>query len=138
MFSDRHDRTPLIEAIATDSHEIIKILVKCGAHMTGPPYMLGDALCSAAARNSITRLQSYRLADCDLSQPDASGRTALHVACIHAHHDTIEYLLKYGGDVNAVDMLQLTPIDYAEKSNHKDIINMLRPANGNGITNGSM
>lgn len=32
---DRHDRTALMEAIDTDKHEIIKVLVKCGAHMTG-------------------------------------------------------------------------------------------------------
>lgn len=32
---DRHDRTALMEAIAIDNHEIIKILIKCGAHMTG-------------------------------------------------------------------------------------------------------
>lgn len=32
---DRHDRTALMEAIAIDNHEIIKTLIKCGAHMTG-------------------------------------------------------------------------------------------------------
>lgn len=120
----------MIEAIESDNHEIIKILVKCGAHMTGPPYVLGDALCSAAARNAAIRLQSYKLADCDLSQPDSTGRTALHVACIHGHQDVIEYLLKFGCDIHALDMLQMTPIDYAEKSKHKDLKRILTAGDG--------
>lgn len=98
--------------------------------MTGPPHLLGDALCSAAARNSILRLQSYKLTDCDLSQSDSTGRTALHVACIHGHRDSIEFLLKCGVEVNALDMLQLTPIDYAKRANRTDILHLLQLENG--------
>lgn len=42
---DRHDRTALMEAIAGDHHDIIKILVKCGAHMTGSARAVGENLC---------------------------------------------------------------------------------------------
>lgn len=38
---DRHDRTALMEAIDTDKQDIIKILVKCGAHMTGSARAVG-------------------------------------------------------------------------------------------------
>lgn len=123
-----------MEAIASDNHELIKILVKCGAHITGPPHLLGDALCSAAARNSILRLQSYKLADCDLSQSDSTGRTALHVACIHGHQNSIKYLLKCGVEVNALDMLQLTPSDYARMSSHHDVLDLLQSENGSAHT----
>lgn len=72
---DRYDRNPLAEAINHDFHSIIKLLLKCGSHLTVSPRALGDSLCGAAARGMIKRLESYRLAGADLSMPDASGRT---------------------------------------------------------------
>jgi 60kDa lysophospholipase len=72
---DRYDRSPLNEAINNDHHEIIKLLLKCGSHVTGSARGLGDSLCGAAARGLIKRLESYRLAGVDLSLQDASGRT---------------------------------------------------------------
>jgi lysophospholipase len=65
---DRYDRTPLTEAITNDYHEIIKLLMKCGAHITGSTRRVGEGLCGAAARGLIRRLESYRLAGADLSQ----------------------------------------------------------------------
>lgn len=76
---DRLDRTPLQDAIENDRHQVVKLLVKCGAHMTGSARLIGEQLCLAAARGSIVRLQSYQIAGTDLSQTDCSGRTALHV-----------------------------------------------------------
>lgn len=79
---DRYDRTPLLEAISHDNHEIIKLLMKCGSHITGSARAVGEHLCGAASRGSLKRLESYRMAGADLSQPDPSGRTALHVVSI--------------------------------------------------------
>lgn len=122
---DRHDRTALMEAIASDNHEIIKILVKCGAHMTGSARAVGDSLCSVASRGAIKRLISYRLAGADLSQQDASGRTALHCSVLHGHKDVVEYLLKYNVENNDMDMLGLTPYDYAKRVYQKEILDLL-------------
>lgn len=72
---DRYDRSPLNEAINHDRHEIIKLLLKCGSHVTGSARALGDSLCGAAARGLIKRLESYRLAGVDLSLTDTSGRS---------------------------------------------------------------
>lgn len=72
---DRYDRSPLVEAINHDHHEIIKLLLKCGSHVTGSTRALGDSLCGAAARGLLRRLESYRLAGVDLSLQDTSGRT---------------------------------------------------------------
>lgn len=74
---DRYDRNPLSEAINHDHHEIIKLLLKCGAHVTGSPRALGESLCGAGARGLIKRLESHRIAGVDLSLPDTSGRTGL-------------------------------------------------------------
>lgn len=72
---DRYDNNPLSEAINHDHHEIIKLLLKCGSHVTGSTRGLGDNLCAAAARGLVKRLESYRLAGVDLSLQDTSGRT---------------------------------------------------------------
>lgn len=124
---DRYDRSPLIEAINHDHHEIIKLLLKCGAHITGSTRSLGDSICGAAARGLVKRLESYRLAGVDLSLKDNSGRTPLHLAALHGHINVVEYLLKHDVE-NTEDMLGLMPMDYAEKAinNKKSIIAKLR------------
>lgn len=75
----RMDHTPLQDAIENDHHEVIKLLVKCGAHLTGSNRYLGEQLCLAASRGSITRLKSYQLAGAPMVQTDSCERTALHV-----------------------------------------------------------
>lgn len=59
---DRHDRTALMEAIASDDHDVIKILVKCGAHMTGSVRFdrLGEQLCSVAVRGHTRQMESCK------------------------------------------------------------------------------
>lgn len=122
---DRHDRTALMEAIESDRHDIIKVLVKCGAHMTGSARTVGEHLCTAAARGSLKRLTSYRLAGTNLSQCDLSGRTALHLACLHGHKEVVEYLLSNYVEQSTKDRLNLTPYDYAARTDQQDIMNLL-------------
>lgn len=122
---DRYDRTPLLEAISQDHHEIIQLLVTCGAHMTGSLRALGEHLCAAACRGSIKRLQSYYYAGADLSQPDPSGRTALHIAALHGQADVVKFLLPHMPNIQEVDMLGLSAMDYAKRGNHENVINLL-------------
>lgn len=136
---DRYDRTPLMEAISIDAHSIIALLIKCGAHLTGSARVIGENLVSIAARGAINRMESYRLAGADLSQPDPSGRTALHVAALHGHAELVKYLLERRVDRNEKDMLGLTPLDYAKLREHNgEIVNILNPTVEieNGIANG--
>ncbi|XP_017485114.1 PREDICTED: L-asparaginase-like [Rhagoletis zephyria] len=122
---DHYDRTPLLEAIAGDHHDIIQILINCGAHLTGSSRAIGEQLCAAAARGALLRLKSYQLAGADLAQPDPSGRTALHLAALHGHAELVRFLLDIFDNPKVKDMLDLTPLDYAVKGGQQEIIQML-------------
>lgn len=125
---DRYDRTPLMEAISIDDHRIIALLIKCGAHLTGSARIIGENLVSIAARGAVNRMESYRLAGADLSQPDPSGRTALHVAALHGHLEMVKYLIGRRVERNVKDMLGLTPLGYAKLGeNNEVIIKLLSP-----------
>lgn len=118
---DRNDRSPLSEAIDHDHHQIIKLLLKCGAHVIASTRSLGEKICSAAARGSIKRLESYRLAGVDLSLKDASGRSVLHVAALHGSVETVDYLLSHQIEIGK-DFLGFTALDYAKKATNNGTI----------------
>ncbi|XP_064556304.1 L-asparaginase [Drosophila montana] len=122
---DLCERTPLQEAVATDNHEIIQLLISCGAHLTGSSRAVGEQLCAAAARGALRRLQSFQLAGADLCLPDPSGRTALHVAALHGYVELVQYLMAYRENGEPKDMLGLTPLDYAKRGAHPEIVRLL-------------
>ncbi|XP_055524544.1 L-asparaginase [Wyeomyia smithii] len=126
---DRYDHTPLMDAILHDHHQIIGLLVKCGAHLTGSIRAIGESLCNAAAKNLPNRLESYRIAGADLSQEDTCGRTALHMAAMHGNMAALRYLVKKEVEIDAVDYLGLTPLDYAIKLNTTPVIDFLLQKN---------
>lgn len=86
---------------------------------------MGENLCGAAARGLVKRLQSYRLAGANLSQSDFSGRSALHLACLHGHKDVVEYLIKNSVDTAPLDQLKMTPYDYAVRNDQMETVDLL-------------
>ncbi|GAB1862729.1 asparaginase [Camponotus japonicus] len=124
---DRFDRTPLTDAIEYDRHEIIKLLLQCGAHFHGNALLIGERMCAAASVGNTKRLQSYLLAGADLSQKDVSGRTPLHFAALHNHPETIEFLLEHGADPHCLDMLGQTAAELAETVRAENATRLLAP-----------
>lgn len=126
---DRYDRSPLMEAIAIDHHGLIGLLIKCGAHLSGSARVIGEQLCGIAAHGRCDRMESFRLAGADLSQPDPSGRTALHLAALHGRGEMVAYLLRHGVVVDDVDMLGLTALAYAQRRDgNEEIVDRLTAA----------
>ena len=148
---DRFNRTPLIDAIEFDQHEVqqslehyvrsmsvryisistfqvIKILMQCGAHLHGSAYAIGEKMCAAAAVGNLKRLRSYQLASADLSQKDFSGRTPLHYAALHNKTQVLEFLLDQNVEAGCLDKTGQSPHDLAKVSGSADAAKILSPA----------
>ncbi|XP_054264390.1 L-asparaginase [Macrosteles quadrilineatus] len=123
---DRFDQTPLLDAVKHDHVEVIKLLRRCGAHLTLTPNQIGCQLCSAASYGNLKRLQSYHAAGANLGQPDISGRTALHMAALHSYADIAKFLLSNGVDPQAKDLLGLTALEMATKTENQEIKDILK------------
>lgn len=126
---DRSGNSPLMSAVLSDHHAVIEILVQCGAHLTIGPLIVGEMLCSAAARGNIIRLVSLTKAGADLNQTDISSRCALHLAAQHSQDECVKYLLKNNALTDLKDDFGMTPMDVAEKLGRKRIAELLGQKN---------
>uniref|UniRef100_A0A8D8SFW5 asparaginase n=1 Tax=Cacopsylla melanoneura TaxID=428564 RepID=A0A8D8SFW5_9HEMI len=124
---DRHGVTPLDEAITADDHDIIKLLISTGAHLTKDSTLLGDLLTSAAGRGLIKRLESFTLAGADLNLPNSIGMTALHAALLNSQNEVVQYLISNKNvNVNVKDRLGRTAMDLAVQMLNKGAIAVLK------------
>ncbi|KZC06227.1 L-asparaginase, partial [Dufourea novaeangliae] len=124
---DRFDRTPLTDAVEYDQHDIIKVLLQCGAHLHGRAYLIGEKMCAAVALGNLRRLESYHLANADLSQKDFSGRTPLHFAALHNKTQVLKFLLEQGVETDCKDKAGLTPLDLAKAADSMEAMSLLSP-----------
>ena len=60
---------------------------------------------------------------CDLYfYPTSRGLVPLHNACSYGHREVTEALLSYGGNVNALDLWQFTPLHEAASKARYNIL----------------
>jgi len=123
---DMYGKSPLDDAVRFNKHDVIRLLVKTGAHLKLPAHRLGMVLCNMAQFDSLEGLESWRLAGADLNQADATGRTALHVAVARGEVPMVEYLSKHGCVSNFPDVFGNTVWDEAKKLAHTHILQILQ------------
>uniref|UniRef100_A0A8D8S9X4 asparaginase n=1 Tax=Cacopsylla melanoneura TaxID=428564 RepID=A0A8D8S9X4_9HEMI len=122
---DNYNISPLHEAIIADQHDIIKLLRKCGAHLTNESMFLGDVLTNAAARGMVRRLQSYLLAGVSLNQTDSIGLTPLHAAITTNELECVKFLLLQQVDVNIKNKFGQTALNLGNQVQNNEINNLL-------------
>ena len=61
---------------------------------------------------------------------EGEGATPLHGAVLSGHKELIELLIAKGADVNAIDAISKTPLDYAISRSHPEIADLLRKHGG--------
>ena len=80
------------------------------------------ALMWAAMNGQVDCLWYFR--ECDHNAVDMQGRTALILAVIHSHKETVKDLLR-DTDVDVVDASGCTALMYACKAGHLDLVKLL-------------
>ncbi|EFN66941.1 L-asparaginase [Camponotus floridanus] len=88
--------------------------------------ILFPAMLSAAViRRDIIKLESLQRYGADISQANADGRTALHIACCEGDIKVVRCLLKMGANIHIKDRFDRTPLTDAIEYDRHEIIKLL-------------
>lgn len=109
-----------------NSPEIAKIFIKYGADTRAVRFD-GVSVAEAAIEFGETEMLDLLIKDRnELKRKNPiTGRTFLHIAAIRGQKDIVELFLEKGAEIDAVDRLNKTPLDYAERFGHDDVIESL-------------
>ncbi|XP_050487481.1 L-asparaginase-like isoform X3 [Bombus huntii] len=88
--------------------------------------ILFPAMLNAAVRSrDVVKLEILKGYGADISQQNADGRTALHIACCEGDLKVVHCLLRMGANVHIKDRFNRTPLTDAIEFDHHEIINIL-------------
>ncbi|XP_003705214.2 L-asparaginase 1 isoform X1 [Megachile rotundata] len=85
------------------------------------PAMLNAAVLS----HDIDKLEALKEYGADVSQRNADGRTALHIACCEGDLKVVRCLLRMGANVHIKDRFDRTPLTDAIEYDHYEVIKIL-------------
>ncbi|GMG16917.1 unnamed protein product [Aspergillus oryzae var. brunneus] len=117
--SDESEKTPLEWAVHQGDIQMVEIL------LLSPTIKIESALGTAAKLGHIwiVKLLLWRQPNADLNFRDGSGMTALAQAAFAGHDNIVKYLLQRRHiDVNLHDFNRCTPLWWAAKRGHLDIV----------------
>lgn len=116
--------TALHYACSKGFHDIVKILLKCGANPNSRDSAGSTPLIRAVANSRVVVVDYLLNHGCDIDVNAASldGNTALHLACMEANLTCAIILMKYGANLNAEKNQDgKSPLDYVP-SGHRDAL----------------
>ncbi|XP_029174109.1 L-asparaginase isoform X2 [Nylanderia fulva] len=110
----------LVEAVARS------LRLSSAAELQELGSILFPAMLNAAViRRDIVKLESLQGYGADISQANADGRTALHIACCEGDIKVVRRLLKMGANVHIKDRFDRTPLTDAIEYDRHEIIKVL-------------
>jgi ankyrin repeat protein len=83
------------------------------------------SMIEAAAIGDVVQLGKILSKDNIVNLCDASGRTALHLACAEGRVEVFDLLIRFRAKIDAHDRLGNEPLQEAILNNHKDIVQLL-------------
>lgn len=95
-----HLGTALHMAVERNNHEILRILLDCGANTTVQCGDLGTALHLAVSRNHMKAIHTLLSGGAEIDALHENNGTALHIAVTHSYTEVVSLLLTSGADVN--------------------------------------
>ncbi|XP_022788411.1 ammonium transporter 1-like isoform X2 [Stylophora pistillata] len=120
---DRWKASPLSEAVQFGHNQVVQCLLRHGAGWCEDG--VGDLLCSAIVVNDVEELQRLVSLGVDVNAPNEDGGTALHVAAAVGSRGVVHYLTDHRADINAVDSLGNTPLNYSNMHEHLAVSQLL-------------
>jgi ankyrin repeat protein len=123
-------------AAVNNDMELLRSALAGGANVgqvTGP--LDGTALISAAHLGHVEVVRALIAAKAPLDHVNRMGWTALIVAVLlgnnsKEHIETVELLVKAGGDAEIKDRNGMTALDHARSRGYSDMVKILEPASG--------
>ncbi|XP_077570325.1 death-associated protein kinase 1 isoform X2 [Stigmatopora nigra] len=89
---NKHGTPPLLTAAGCGNVDIIKVLIRKGAHIHALDKSGANAIYYAARHGHVDTLKFLHANKCPLDVQDKSGETALHVASRYGNVDVVSYL----------------------------------------------
>ncbi|XP_029055765.1 L-asparaginase isoform X2 [Osmia bicornis bicornis] len=80
---------------------------------------------AAVVDRDVVKLEALKEYGADISQGNADGRTALHIACCEGDLKIVRCLLRMGADVHITDRFGRTPLIDAIECDHHEVIKLL-------------
>lgn len=127
---DQDGQTPLIRAAVSGKSDAINLLQKRSANIEAKDYKNRTAPSWAAFHGQIAAL-SVLLdggTEFDETVKDIDGQTPLHRAAVAGKHHAIRMLLQHGANADAEDSAWLTPLDWASRNGHFEVVSALTQA----------
>ncbi|XP_048575772.1 poly [ADP-ribose] polymerase tankyrase-1 isoform X2 [Nematostella vectensis] len=121
---DKSGKTPLLDAIVNNRHEVVEYLKSHGAVVDETKLV---TIATEHARNGDAKsLKRMLRLSGHLNASDFDGMTLLHVAAAHGRMRVVSMLLKEGADVSLVNRLNQTPQQLASLNGHTEVERELR------------
>ncbi|XP_033323829.2 L-asparaginase isoform X1 [Megalopta genalis] len=110
----------LVEAVARS------LRISSSAEFAELGTILFPAMLNAAViAKDLAKLESLKGYGANITQKNADGRTALHIACCEGDLNVVQCLLRMGASVHIKDRFDRTPLTDALEYDHHDIIKVL-------------
>ena len=122
--ADGQGQTPLCTAVAADNHDMVELLLKAKAKLS-PVGMDKQAALEIASRAGSIRMVKTLLAAAEATGEKLDFNAALAASSEKGHGRVLELLIAAGGDVNAADEDQRTPLMKAALSDQIEVLSIL-------------
>ncbi|KAF7850329.1 hypothetical protein BT93_L5622 [Corymbia citriodora subsp. variegata] len=123
------DGTSLISlAVEAGNLEILKILIASGASVNNKNEHADRILHKAAAMDRVDLMEVLFKAFKDVidpNEPNADGRTPLHVAAANGFVDAVRFCVEAGADADATDSAGSTPLHLAAAAGNAEAVEYL-------------